>query len=323
MNPTSTTSGSAAAAGAPPLFYDFDSPQQGGGRQVETQGGAGESRHQEMVRESIPRAERMRRLMEEDEREIEREQTQPQGSGGGGKGKGKERERDKRERSKSVEEDDQGRERKKRKEGEKVVGMMEKRSREVSHEELMEEDDDDEGAASPPPKKKLKKVAVAVSKEVAPPKNKKEATALKKLEKDAQDKEQAKLLQMKVTKRRGAERDQQFNEDFNALKIVKPVLKGMPEREKRKIGWNEEDSDVERDRLIREDQEGGEEEGDEMDPTKWRTVTQAMFNVRELEFERKEKAPQRTDIELPEKWQGRANYKRFRVSSLSSLASPL
>ncbi|GAA5851164.1 hypothetical protein JCM5353_007375 [Sporobolomyces roseus] len=318
VNPTSTTS--VSAAGAPPLFYDFDSTQPGG-RQAETQGGAGESRHQEMVRESIPRAERMRRLMEEDEREIEREQTQPQGSG---KGKGKERERDKRERSESVEEDDEGRERKKRKEGEKVVGMMEKRSREVSHDEMMEEDDE-EGAASPPPKKKLKKVAVAVSKEVAPPKNKKEATALKKLEKDAQDKEQAKLLQMKVTKRRGAERDQQFNEDFNALKIVKPVLKGMPEREKRKIGWNEEDSDVERDRLIREDQEGGdgEGEGDEMDPTKWRTVTQAMFNVRELEFERKEKAPQRTDIELPEKWQGRANYKRFRPKNSKEARTPL
>ena len=254
-----------------------------------------------MVRESVPRAERMRRLMEEDEREIERGQTQPQG--GGGKGKEKEN----RDRSESVEND--GRERKKKKE-EKVV-ESEKRSREASN-----EDEEDEGAVSPPPKKKVKKVVVppTVSKEVAPPKNKKEATALKKAEKEAQEKEQAKLLQMKVTKRRGAERDQAFNEDFNALKIVKPVLKGMPEREKKKIGWNEEDSDVERDRMIREDQEEGEGGENEMDPTKWRTVTQAMFNVRELEFEKKERAPQRTDIELPEKWQGRANYKRFRVS---------
>lgn len=257
-----------------------------------------------MVRESVPREERMRRLMEEDEREMEREQTQVQQKGG----------RDKRLRSRSVDEGEGDRQKKKKTKTKETATESEKRSRETTA--SAGEDGDDAGALSPPPKKKVKKAAVVVSKEVAPPKNKKEATALKKLEKEQAEKERGKLLQIKVTKRRGAEADQAFNEDFNALKIVRPVLKGMPEREKTKIGWNEDDSDVERDRMIQEaaeeEEEGGE--GDEMDPTKWRTVTQAMFNVRELEYEVKERAPKRTDIELPEKWAGRANYKRFRVS---------
>jgi hypothetical protein len=251
-----------------------------------------------MVRESVPREERLRRLMEEDEREMTKEQTQTQA--GISKGKGKERE--KRDRSESREAE----EREKKKKKEEKAAEADKRSRGGS--------DEEGNAASPPPKKRAKKVVV--SKEVAPPKNKKEATALKKAEKEAAEKEQAKLLQMKVSKRKGAQIDQAFNEDFNALKIVKPVLKAMPPKEKKKMSWNEEDSDVERDRMIREDQEHAEDE-DEMDPTKWRTVTQAMFNIKELVIEPKERLPSRTDIELPEKWAGRANFKRFRVSYLS------
>ncbi|GAA6005160.1 hypothetical protein JCM11491_002598 [Sporobolomyces phaffii] len=303
----------AAAAAAPPLFYDFDSPQRpsDGGGAAASQGGS-DNRHQEMVRESVPREERLRRLMEEDEREKTREQSQTQRKGGeaasGARGKGKERE--KRERSQSV---DEANERDKKKKKQEQANEVDKRTRRAS--------DDEEGSdASPPPKKRAKKVVV--SKETAPPRNKKDAASLKKAEKDAAEKEQAKLLQMKVTKRKGAEADQAFNEDFNALKIVKPVLKGMPEREKKKIGWNEEDSDVERDRLIREDQEPDDDQ-DEMDPTKWRTVTQAMFNVRELEIEKKNRAPRRNDIELPEKWAGRANFKRFRPKNSKVPRVPL
>ncbi|GAA5933877.1 uncharacterized protein JCM15063_000498 [Sporobolomyces koalae] len=292
-----------AATAAPPLFYDFDSPQRppesarGGFNQRES-----ENRHQEMVRESIPREERLRRLMEEDERDI---QTQAAGGGTSLRSKGKERE--KRDRSPSVEASE-SRERKKRKEAKDADS--DKRRREVSQEE--------EADASPPPKKRAKQVIV--SNETAPPKNKKEAAALKKAEKAAAEKEQARLLQMKVSKRKGAEIDQALNEDFNALKIVKPVLKAMPERQRKKMSWNEEDSDVERERLIREDQE---HDDDEMDPTKWRTVTQAMFNVRELEIEPREPALRRNDIELPAQWAGRANFKRFRPKSSTVPRAPL
>ncbi|GAA5946328.1 hypothetical protein JCM3765_000199 [Sporobolomyces pararoseus] len=299
------------AAAAPPLFYDFDSPQRPESQSSATQGGGSENRHQEMVRESVPREERLRRLMEEDEREMTKEQSQTQARGGAGSSKSKGKEKDKRDRSESREAEE--RERKKRKE-EKAAEAADKRSRGGS-----DEDGDGDGA-SPPPKKRTKKVVT--SNETAPPKNKKEATALKKAEKEAAEKAQAKLLLMKVSKRKGAEVDKAFNEDFNALKIVKPVLKGMPEREKKKMGWNEEDSDVERDRMIQEDQEREEDE-DEMDPTKWRTVTQAMFNVKELEIERKERAPRRNDIELPEKWAGRANFKRFRPKNSKEPRLPL
>ncbi|GAA5906396.1 uncharacterized protein JCM6883_005538, partial [Sporobolomyces salmoneus] len=308
-----------ATAAAPPLFYDFDSPQRSLDQGGATQGGS-DNRHQEMVRESVPREERLKRLMEEDEREMAREQTQTQARGGAAaatgaevgssKGKGKGKEREKRERSQSREVEERANKKKK----EQQVAEADKRSRSAS--------DEEGAAASPPPTKRAKKVVVST--QTAPPKNKKETTALKKAEKEAAEKAQAKLLQMKVSKRKGAEADQAFNEDFNALKIVRPVLKSMPAREKKKIGWNEDDSDVERDRLIREDQEHAEDEGeDEMDPTKWRTVTQAMFNVRELEFEQKERAPRRNDIELPEKWAGRANFKRFRPKNSKEPRLPL
>lgn len=234
--------------------------------------------------------------MEEDEREMTREQSQTQAKEKEASTKGKGKEREKRDRSQSAEADTRDRKKKK----DKQATENEKRSRTASDEEGL--------TASPPPTKRTKKVAVV---------NKKGAAATKKAEKEAAEKEQSKLLQMKVTKRKGAEIDRALNEDFNALKIVKPVLKGMPEREKKRMGWNEEDSDVERDRMIREDQDHDGED-DEMDPTKWRTVTQAMFNVKELEIEKKERPPVRDDIELPEKWAGRANFKRFRVSSLSS-----
>ncbi|GAA6062627.1 hypothetical protein JCM10212_000289 [Sporobolomyces blumeae] len=285
-----------------------------------------ESRHQEMVRDSVPREERLRRIMEEDDREIARGQTQASTSVKD-KGKG----RDKRGRSVVDDEGSVGEEardvppakRASKKEGEESAASLQKRGRDQARAERgSSEREDEEGPGSPPPRKRPKQVVT--SDKTAPPKTKKDAAAAKKAEKEAEEKKRAKLLQIKTSKRKGAqaEVDHAFNEDFNALKIVKPVIKAMPRPEKKLMTWNEEDSDVERDRLIREDQEHGESD-DEMDPNKWRASTQAMFNVRDLEIEKKERAPRRDDIELPEKWAGRSNFKRFRPKNSKAARVPL
>ncbi|KAK4699604.1 hypothetical protein P7C70_g6657, partial [Phenoliferia sp. Uapishka_3] len=111
-------------------------------------------------------------------------------------------------------------------------------------------------------------VVPARGKKVAPTpvKGKKGATT----KKGAKDKDKDKpvedegLLRMKTVKRKGAEIDQGFNDDFNALKIVKPTLQPMKTQKGRRLAWNENDADEDLDRLIREDQER-EENGDEWD----------------------------------------------------------
>lgn len=261
-----------------------------------------------MVRESIPREERLRRLMEEDEREMTREEQQTQTDKA-------RRERDKRDRSESRDDGVEGeRATKKKKKMKEQENQVDKRPR---GDEVEDEDDE----SSPPRAAKRQKKVVASKEEAATQRrrNKKDAVTDNKDNDGTKDEKKKKLLlQMKVSKRKGAdELDQALNEDFNALKIVKPVLRAMPGQAKKKMTWNEDDSDVERDRLIRQDQQernDNDNDEEEMDPTKWRTVSQAMFNVKEFEVERKEKTPaRRNDLELPDKWAGRANYKRFRV----------
>lgn len=146
------------------------------------------------------------------------------------------------------------------------------------------------------------------------PKSKKEAVAQRKAAKEAETAERDRLLQVKTTKRKGADIDKALNDDFNALKIVKPVIKPMPRQEKHRLGWDEEDSDAERDRLIHADQEHLDRQSgdDEMDPDRWRQATQAMFVIKPLQVESR---PRRGGSEpVDPKWAGRPNFKRFRVS---------
>ncbi|GAA5890585.1 hypothetical protein JCM5296_004305 [Sporobolomyces johnsonii] len=306
-----------------------------------TPGGSGtQSEHQDWVRNRIPREERMKRIQEADDAEVarEREKSQSLGTGGAGakgKGKGKAREeeeeedgsgpRSSRKRGKSQalgsgSEDEVGsRQPKKRtskKDGAAPVSTTNKRTVDAVAAASSEADE-------PPVTAKKPKTSTAT----APPKNKKELAAQKKAEKEASAREAATLLQIKTSRRKGAEEEQALNAEFNALKIVKPVLKAMPHREKRRMEWGDEDSDVERERAIQADQERREgeddDDDDEMDPTKWRKVTQAMFVVKTLDFERKERRPPRNDVDLPEQWAGRPNFKRFRPKNSKTPRLPL
>lgn len=151
------------------------------------------------------------------------------------------------------------------------------------------------------------------------PKSKKQAAAQKKAAKEAEALDRKRLLQVKTSKRKGAELDKELNDDFNALKIVKPVMKAMPPVDKHRMAWDEEDSDAERDRLIRADQEraqhgASDADDNEMDPSRWRQATQAMFVVRPLPIEPKHRRDENEPPRDDPRWAGKANFKRFRVS---------
>lgn len=153
------------------------------------------------------------------------------------------------------------------------------------------------------------------------PQTKKEAAAQRKAAKEHEAAERERLLQVKTSKRKGAELDKALNDDFNALKIVKPVIKPMPKPEKLRLAWEEEDSDVERDRLIQADQErfehGGSDNDDEMDPNRWRQATQAMFVIKPLYLEPRARRGGEDRAPVDPQWSGTTNFKRFRVSSSS------
>lgn len=196
-----------------------------------------------------------------------------------------------------------------RKDGDAPVSTTSKRSRDMAR-AAQNSSSSDEGDRQA---RKKSKGPVAASS----PKSKKELAAQKKAAKEAEELDRKRLLQVKTTKRKGVEIDKELNEDFNALKIVKPVIKSMPPVEKHRMAWDEEDSDAERDRLIRADQERaqhGASDDDEMDPNRWRQATQAMFVVRPMHIEPK---PHRNENEPPHddpRWAGKPNFKRFRVS---------
>lgn len=133
------------------------------------------------------------------------------------------------------------------------------------------------------------------------------AAARRKAEKDAQVLEQKKLLVVKPTKRKGDVEDQAFTAEFNALKIVKPVLQPMRKLEKHRMRWDENDPDEDRNRLILEDQERGD------NPDDWGGKATQMFVIHTTSLARKDRPPSRNIVELEGKYAGRANFKRFRV----------
>jgi hypothetical protein len=303
------------------MFGD-DSPERG-----TSGGGQTQSMHSDLMRTKMTRQERMAAIEEEDQRLAKEAVEQSQVGGGSRKGKGKQVDHDgeqdgarAKKRGKSVaiasdasDEDRQpARKRTEKKDGAAPIASTNKRSRAASRDPGAASSSEDESARSQRKRSKAPEKTPA-------PKNAKEAAALKKAEKEAKEKESAKLLQVKTSKRKAAV-DQAFNEDFNALKIVRPVLKSMPKVDKRRMGWDDNDSDVERhDRLVQEDQErlAHQQEGDDddMDPENWRRPTQAMFVIKTLEIERKERPAPRTDVD--ERWSGMVNFKKFRVRSFS------
>ena len=115
-------------------------------------------------------------------------------------------------------------------------------------------------------------------------------------------------------KRKGAALDQAFNDDFNALKIVRPTLQPMKAQKGRRLGWNEKDKDEELERLIRQDMEREE------NPEEWggQAKEQGMFVVELISMVRKNRpAPQ--ESELDGRYAGMPNFKKFRVSPPSIL----
>ncbi|GAA5921422.1 hypothetical protein JCM3775_003041 [Rhodotorula graminis] len=322
-----------------------DSPDhdRGGGRSAEA---ATQSTHDELMRTSMTREQRRAALKEEDERLAREEQEGRAQDRGEPAAPGKKRRvRVSPSASESEgEEEGGGRARKRgwKKGGDAPVATLKKRTRAQSRDPTAavagttSSDDDEEGArraarkkskapqgSSPPPPGPTAARA---------PKNKKEAAALKKAEKAAQEAAAQRLLQVKPTKRRGGETDNQFTEEFNALKIVRPKLQAMPQQEHRRMRWNDEDSDVERERLIVEDEaraEQGERDDDgddDMDPDQWRRPTQAMFVLRSFDVERKTPraaaAAAAADGEVDERWAGKPNFKKFRHKNSKAPRAP-
>ena len=322
-----------------------DSPERdrdGGGRSTD---GATQSMHDDLMRTSMTREERRAAIQAEDERLAKEEQLARAKDRGGSAAPDKKRRARVSPSASASEEDEEGggrtRKRASKKGGEASAATLKKRTRAQSREPTAaaagttSSDDDDEGARRAARKKSKAPPASPPPRATAgPPKNKKEAAALKKAEKAAQEAAAQRLLQVKPKKGRAGAADAQFTEEFNALKIVRPKLQAMPQQEHRRMRWNDEDSDAERERLIVEDQQRADQgdrdaDGDDdMDPDHWRRPTQAMFVLRTFDVERKEPrvgaAGAASDGEADERWAGRPNFKKFlvRPSSSSSSSSP-
>lgn len=116
------------------------------------------------------------------------------------------------------------------------------------------------------------------------------------------------ILRFATIRRKGGEIDQGFNDDFNALKIVKPALQPMTTQKGRRLEWEEQDEDEEVDRLIREDQDREEH------PDEWggRVREQGMFVVEHVSMVRKDR-PAPKEVVPDGKYAGRPNFKKFRV----------
>ncbi|KDE03426.1 hypothetical protein, variant 2 [Microbotryum lychnidis-dioicae p1A1 Lamole] len=124
--------------------------------------------------------------------------------------------------------------------------------------------------------------------------------------------EQAPVL-LQVTSRRGkgkaALMEQELNDDFNRLKIVKPNFKMMNAPERHRMTWDEIDSNEEHMRLVRDDQEQREEH-DVDDPNFWAGKPHGMFVVKKVHFPRPQTLQPR--FEDTGQWAGRANFKAFK-----------
>ncbi|KAK4058498.1 hypothetical protein OIO90_000660 [Microbotryomycetes sp. JL221] len=138
----------------------------------------------------------------------------------------------------------------------------------------------------------------------------------KEQEQQALQAQQKNLLQIKTTKRKtkDGDLDAALNADFNALKIVKPVLMSMKPPERHKMSWDEIDPDAEMNRMIAEDQrriEAGEDDREDH-PDKWGGPSTQAFVVITTELARKERPAPRQDLNSDPRWAGKPNFKRFR-----------
>jgi hypothetical protein len=115
------------------------------------------------------------------------------------------------------------------------------------------------------------------------------------------------FLTMPTNKKKGG-RDQEFNEDFNALHIVKPTIVPMRPRESVRVGWDQVDEERERDRMI------AAEQHDRDHPDDWAGAGKGKFVIES--FEVKARPARVPTVALEGKWAGMPNFKAFRVSPI-------
>jgi hypothetical protein len=149
------------------------------------------------------------------------------------------------------------------------------------------EDEAEQGSSKTQPAKKRTKepTSTEASKKMT---SREEKAALK----ASQAAEQAKYLQVANSKRKMTKTDAGFNEEFNKLKIVKPVAK-----ESHKIGWNERD-------MIQEEME---------EETNWEPDDNAtFFQVRFVSMVRPDLQVQKPQVSVDPRYAGKPNFKAFR-----------
>lgn len=119
------------------------------------------------------------------------------------------------------------------------------------------------------------------------------------------------VLQVVMKKGKLNAKDKDTNDEFNKLKLVtKPSTVAKHYKPRDKLGWNDVDGLEEQLRLQREAEEKAEH------PEKWtqEAKQKSFFVIEYLDMVRKDRIPPRSDIVLEEKYVGRPNFKRFRVS---------
>lgn len=158
------------------------------------------------------------------------------------------------------------------------------------------------------------------SQKVAPiARGKKGTLAAKKAEKEL-EKEKAKAddgyMKVGTSKKKASEIEKALNEDFNALKIVRPTFAPMKVAKGIRMGWDDIDHGEEELRLEREAMEKDEQ------PEAWTQGPdqKGSFIVEYVDFSPMQKVKPRTDLVLAEKWAGRPNFKGFKVRA-SALTS--
>lgn len=124
----------------------------------------------------------------------------------------------------------------------------------------------------------------------------------------------APLFQVKASKRKGAELEAQLANEFNALKLVKPVFNPMVAKKAEHLSWDDEDEEEELMRMIREDRKERWNDDDEPQRGFFRIVYAPLGKI----VRRPKHAP---DAATQARWALMPNFKKFRVR-FDSVPSP-
>lgn len=118
--------------------------------------------------------------------------------------------------------------------------------------------------------------------------------------------EDPRVIQLKVSKRKGGEVEAEMAAEFNALKLVKPTYKPMVAQKGTRMDWGDDDEEEENIRLIREDQKARWDDDTPREP--------GFFRIVKVTCGKTVFTPREVDETTRARWATQVDLKGFRVS---------